>query len=141
MKEFIDNVKILIKTLGYNVLDVNQKPTNNDKLLYCKGNGADAIGFLSANGFTVLKGSVVSDHVVDSLKTNNPGYFDLRAKLEEDKIIVDRKLVKDYGFSSPSAASAIFLGRPSNGNTDWKTSKSSGSKCLKEVVSYSEEKN
>ena len=74
-------------------------------------------------------------------RKNMVGWFNLRAKLEEDKIIVDRKLVKNYEFSSPSAASAIFLGRPSNGNTDWKTSKSSGSKCLKEVISYSEERN
>ena len=30
---------------------------------------------------------------------------------------------KDYEFSSPSAAASIFLGRPSNGNDEWKTKK------------------
>ena len=88
-----------------------------------------------------MKGSVILGYIVDSLKTNNHGYFDLRVKLVDDKVIIDRKLVKDYEFSSHSATSAIFLGRPSNGNTDWKTSKSSGSKYLKEAISQSEEKN
>ncbi|MDD4000677.1 MAG: DUF4357 domain-containing protein [Bacilli bacterium] len=40
-------------------------------------------------------------------------------------------MTKDYEFSSPSDASAITLGRPSNGNIDWKDAKG---KALKEII-------
>ena len=69
MEEFIDNVKILINTLGYKVLVPAPKATDDTVYLYCKGSGASATGFVSIGGFTVLKGSVISDHTVPSLET------------------------------------------------------------------------
>ncbi len=45
----------------------------------------------------------------------------MRNKLESDGSIVDRKFVRNYEFSAPSAASAVILGHTSNGNVDWKT--------------------
>lgn len=120
MEEFIDNIKILLKTLGYDFLEAPEKPESTDTMLYCKGNGASATGFVSTNGFTVLSGSTVSNHTVNSFATNVVSWYKLRIKLEEDGTIVNGILTKDYEFSSPSAASAIMLGRPSNGNTDWK---------------------
>lgn len=121
MEEFIVNVKILINTLGYKVLESAPKATDDTVYLYCKGSGGEAKGFVSANGFTVLKGSMVSEHMVPSFETRSKTYFNLRNKLEASEIIGDRIFKKDYEFSAPSAASAVVLGRPSNGNTDWKT--------------------
>ena len=121
MEEFIVNVKILINTLGYKVLESAPQATDDTVYLYCKGSGGEAKGFISANGFTVLKGSMVSEHMVPSFETRSKTYFNLRNKLEASEIIVDRIFKKDYEFSAPSAASAVVLGRPSNGNTDWKT--------------------
>ena len=121
MNEFIDNIKILIKTLGYAVLDEENKKINNVQLFYCKGNSAKATGYPSNNGFTVIKGSVFSDHTVPSFATNVVSWFNLRNKLELDGTVQDHILQKDYEFSSPSTASAIILGRPSNGNEDWKS--------------------
>ena len=89
--------------------------------LYCKGSGAVAKGFVSSGGFTVLKDSIISDHIVPSLETRGKTYYILRNKLELDGTIVDRKFVKNYEFSAPSAASAVVLGHTSNGNVDWKT--------------------
>ena len=54
MEEFIDNVKILINTLGYKVLVPAPKATDHTVYLYCKGSGASATGFVSIGGFTVL---------------------------------------------------------------------------------------
>ena len=54
MEEFIDNVKILINTLGYKVLVPAPKATDDTVYLYCKGSGASATGFVSIGGFTVL---------------------------------------------------------------------------------------
>lgn len=131
MEEFIDNIKILLKTLGYDFLEAPEKPESSSVLLYCKGNGASATGFVSSNGFTVLAGSVVSNHIVPSFETNVVSWFKLRKRLESDGTIVNNTLTKDYEFSSPSAASAITLGRPSNGNIDWKDAKG---KALKEII-------
>lgn len=120
MEEFIDNVKILINTLGYKVLV--PVPQANDKTvyLYCKGSGALAKGFVSTGGFTVLQDSLISDHTVPSLETKGT-YYKLRNALIKDGVIVDRRFVRDYEFNAPSAASAVVLGHPSSGNADWKT--------------------
>lgn len=36
--------------------------TTTTRYLFCKGSGADRKGFENQGGFTVLKGSVISDH-------------------------------------------------------------------------------
>jgi len=121
MEEFIDNVKILINTLGYKVLVPIPKANDETIYLYCKGSGASAKGFVSAGGFTVLEGSTVSDHTVPSLETKGKSYYNLRNALIKDGTISDRVFTRDYEFKAPSAASAVILGHTSNGNVDWKT--------------------
>lgn len=69
MEEFIDNVKILLNALGYKVLVPAPAAADDTTYLYCKGAGASAKGFVSAGGFTVLSGSVISDHIVPSMET------------------------------------------------------------------------
>ena len=130
MEEFIDNVKIIINTLGYKVLVPAPQITDTTEYLYCKGAGASAKGFLSTGGLTVLKDSKVSETTVPSLETNGKSYFNLRKKLEENKIIENSVFTQDYEFNAPSAASAVILGRTSNGNVDWKTKEG---KKLKEI--------
>ena len=120
MEEFIDNVKILINTLGYKVLVPVPQATNDTVYLYCKGNSASAKGFVSPGGFTVLEGSTISDHTVPSLETKGKSYYRLRNALIKEGIIVDRIFIRDYEFNAPSAASAVILGHTSNGNVDWK---------------------
>ena len=122
MEEFIDNVKILINTLGYKVLVPVPKATDETIYLFCKGSGASAKGFVSAGGFTVLEGSTVSDHIVPSLETRGKTYYNLRNALVNEGIIADRAFTRNYEFNAPSAASAVVLGHTSNGNVDWKTS-------------------
>ena len=121
MEEFIDNVKILINTLGYKVLVPVPKAADDTVYLYCKGTEASAKGFVSTGGFTVLSGSKISDHTVPSLETQGKGYYNLRNTLIKDEVIKDGVFQKDYEFSAPSAASAVILGHTSNGNVDWKT--------------------
>ena len=130
MEEFIGNVRILINTLGYKVLVPVPQAGDDTEYLYCKGSGASAKGFVSAGGFTVLKGSTVSDHVVPSLETRGKTYFNLRNALVKEGIIAERVFTRDYEFNAPSAASAVVLGHTSNGNVDWKTA---DGKKLKEI--------
>ena len=81
MEEFIDNVKIIINTLGYKVLEPVPHADEKTVYLYCKGSGANAKGFVSSGGFTVLKGSKVSDHMVSSFELRGRSYFNLKNKL------------------------------------------------------------
>lgn len=120
MEEFIDNVKILINTLGYKVLEPAPQAGEDTVYLYCKGSGANAKGFVSSGGFTVLKGSFISDHVVPSFETRGKSYFKLRNALIKDGVISEGEFTIDYEFNAPSAASAVILGHTSNGNVDWK---------------------
>ena len=69
----------------------------------------------------MLKGVRVSSGVVKSFIDHGGSYYSLRCKLGADGIISDGEFQSDYEFSAPSAASAVALGRTSNGNADWKT--------------------
>ena len=121
MEEFIDNVKILINTLGYKVLVPVPKASDNTIYLYCKGASAYAKGFVSPGGFTVMAGSKISDHTVPSLETKGKSYYKLRNILINEGVVVDRLFTRDYEFNAPSAASAVILGHTSNGRVDWKS--------------------
>ena len=122
MEEFIDNISILISTLGYKVLQPAPDNQDNNDYLYCTGNGYQAIGFQSANGFTVLKDSTVSLVVNDTLEKYNRSYYNLRHKLEQDGVIAEGKFSVNYEFNSPSAASTVIKGYNTNGNKEWKNS-------------------
>lgn len=121
MEEFIDNVKVLINTLGYKALVPVPNANDETNYLYCKGSGASAKGFVSAGGFTVLKGSSISEHTAPSLETRGKWYYRLRNALIKDGTICDRVFTRDYEFKAPSAASAVILGQSSNGKVEWKT--------------------
>ena len=118
MEEFIENVKVLMSALGYKVLVPVPQASDNTIYLYCKGSGANAQGFLSNGGFTVLKGSVISEHTTPSIPKWTAN---LRNTMMQESIISDGVFMRDYEFSSPSAASSVVLGRSSNGTTEWKT--------------------
>lgn len=121
MEEFIDNIRLLMNTLGYRVLVATPKAEKDTQYLYCKRNGAEGKGFVSAGGFTVLKGSKISDHIIPSFETRAKSYYNLRKKLEENRTIIDGVVVVDYEFSAPSAAAAVLCGGSANGNIEWKT--------------------
>ena len=119
LETFICNIRVLISTLGYRILETPPKANRNTIQLYCQGRGGRAQGFLSRRGFTVLKGSRVSNSTTSSFEKY--GYFKLRQKLETDGIIIDNEFQKDYEFASPSAASSVVKGNTTNGNIEWKT--------------------
>lgn len=122
MEEFVDNVKVLLSALGYQALTPMPKADDDTIYLLCKSTkGANAKGFASENGFTVLEGSTISEDVVPSFVEHGSGYHQLRCDLQEAGVIDNGVFVQDYEFKAPSAASAVVLGRTSNGNNDWKT--------------------
>ncbi len=120
MEEFIDNIKVLINALGYKVLEEAPENKDSTEYLYCSGKDCNGTGFVSANGFTVLKGAKVSEIVAATLEQYNKGYYKLRQKLENERIIEDRVFTMNYEFNAPSAASTVIKGYNTNGNKEWK---------------------
>ena len=64
----------------------------------------------------VLQGSKISNDVTEGMPQ---GYLDLRNELIADGTIVNGIFIKDYIFSSSSAAAAVVLGRSANGRKEW----------------------
>lgn len=120
MEEFLSTIETLMGVLGYKVLTPMPQANNATEYLYCSGNGARAKGFLSSGGFTVLKDSIISNHVTNSFRKQS-SYYTLREQLITQGVIKEDKFLEEYEFSAPSAASGVVLGRTSNGNKDWKT--------------------
>lgn len=103
-----------------NFFDENRSSQDDVKeiLLYCSQGTANAIGCISDHGFTVMKGSCVTDRIWGSMPKCGR---DLRKRLEKSRIIVEGVFQTNFTFSSSSVAAAVVLGRASNGNIEWKT--------------------
>ena len=140
-EKYLDYVKLLLSSVGYPILQELQKPQepvhkadeeiepepiSDDSLFTCGGkkNGAKAKGYWSNEGFVVYKGSTANAQVLNTFPHSAKK---LTEKLLSENILKkhnNKKLyifVKNYIFPTPSSASNIILGRPSNGWAEWKT--------------------
>lgn len=127
MEEFLNNVRLLINTLGYNIFEEIRQKTKDGideelNTFYIEAaRGAKAKGQMTNEGFAVLKDSEIATSITNSFPKN---WIKLREELINQKVIesVGEKLVfkDDYLFSSPSSAAAIVMGRSANGLTEWK---------------------
>ena len=120
MEEFIDNVKLLVGALGYKVLTPMPKADEKTVYLYLKGKEASAKGFVSPGGFTVLKGSTVSEKIAPKFAIHSKTYYRLRNALIDDGTIKDGAFTRDYEFTCPTAAAIVILGH-AGAFTGWKT--------------------
>ncbi|RWB23517.1 MAG: GIY-YIG nuclease family protein [Mesorhizobium sp.] len=89
--------------------------------------GVDATAFLSGGEYLVLRDSSARAKAVDSLAKHLIGYNALRNSLIGDGSLVPHPnrsdilvFSRDVAFRSPSAASAVILGRSDNGRYSWK---------------------
>lgn len=124
MEEFIENIKMLVNTLGHKVFDEKRefKPKQKQELFSIKApRGADGQGEPTSDGFVVFKGSKAAGTTVASMTQN---FINLRLKLINEGVLVNKgeycEFPDDYIFSSPSTAASIVLGRNANGLTEWK---------------------
>lgn len=136
MEEFIENIKMLVNTLGHKVFDEKREYKTKQKgnTFFIKAaRGADAQGEPSSDGFVVLKGSKAAATIVNSM---TPSFITLRQRLIDQGVIIDKgeyfEFPEDYIFSSPSTAAVIVMGRNANGLTEWKQK---DGKTLKEFES------
>ncbi len=133
MEEFIDNIKMLVNTLGHKVFDEKRefKPKQKQETFFIKSTrGADGQGEPTSDGFVVFKNSKAAATIVNSMTSN---FITYRKKLIDEGVLVDKgeyfEFVDDYIFSSPSTAAVMVMGRNANGLTEWKNKEG---KTLKE---------
>ena len=118
MEEFIDNVKIVINALGYNVLEPKAQPEADDteNMLFMNYGSAKAKGKRTSDGFVVLTGSIINAMTTkacpDSAIKNRTKY--------EKSIDENCTLTDDLLFSSPSGAASFVGGSALSGNELWK---------------------
>lgn len=126
MEEFIENIKILVNTLGHKVFEekreIKTPKQQAQETFYIKAaRGADAEGEPTSDGFVVFKGSKVASSTVPSITEN---FKRLRDQLIDNGVIQQDNggliISEDYVFSSPSTAAVIVMGRNANGLTEWK---------------------
>lgn len=131
MEEFVDNVKILINTLGYKVLEPLLQSNSNivveEELCITTGN-VSATGIITAEGFVVFKGTVVNQKT--SVNSLSPGMINLRDRLFADGKVENLVTTEDILFSSSSAAADFVLGYSVSGPRTWKTK---DGRMLKEI--------
>ena len=90
MEEFIENIKMLVNTLGHKVFDEKREikiKQITDRFYIKSARGADAIGELTSDGFVVYKGSRVTNSITVSMNSN---IIDFRNKLIVNKILIDK---------------------------------------------------
>lgn len=124
MEEFIENIKMLVNTLGHKVFDEKREIKKKqiiDRFYIKSARGADATGELTSDGFVVYKGSRATNSITASMGFN---LINFRKKLIDSGIFTDKidflEFSEDYIFSSPSTAAAIVMGRNANGLLEWK---------------------
>ncbi|MDE6027816.1 MAG: GIY-YIG nuclease family protein, partial [Muribaculaceae bacterium] len=111
MDEFFEYIKFLTSFIGIMIFEtatINQHP-----LFHFKRRGADAVGVYDGNGFTVLRGSILSKDFVSSCNTIEKREMIIKnySQTNENGQPV---LTSDVSFTSPSTASSICGGCSSN---------------------------
>lgn len=124
MEEYLDNVKMLVNTLGHKVFEekrVIQKNPEKNIFHINAARGAKGQAQPTVDGFVVLKGSQVARSEVPSI---SPSFVVLRQKLLDEGVLGNQNdeiiFMEDYIFGSPSTAASVLMGRNANGLTEWK---------------------
>ncbi|HEY1171941.1 MAG TPA: GIY-YIG nuclease family protein [Verrucomicrobiae bacterium] len=125
MDVFLDNILGMLPVLGIVAFEQSQQSSSADViLLTCSKKGISASGYETPQGFVVKIGSKASIDDSPSLMENFSYVCDLRVELVKNGVLAreGNSLVfsQNYTFNSPSLASSIVLGRPSNGRIEWK---------------------
>lgn len=88
MEEFLDDIKVVINTLGYKVLEPLvqhgiSSTSDDENLLYILTGAAKATGKTTTEGFVLFQGAVINEKVHE--KSVNVGIVKLRKKRTREK--------------------------------------------------------
>lgn len=124
MEVFFRDIQLLTRFYGCGIFDAPVAKPHPEHLFYVHATDrpAEGIGYYDecSKQFVLVKGSVIASEVVSSFKATvaRQKIIKEHCKTDKGRIILQHNVPMD----SPSGASGIILGRPSNGWDDWKDS-------------------
>lgn len=124
MEVFFRDIQLLTRFYGCGIFDAPVAKPHPEHLFYVHATDrpAEGIGYYDecSKQFVLVKGSVIASEVVSSFKATaaRQKFIKEHCKTDKGRIILQHNVPMD----SPSGASGIILGRPSNGWDDWKDS-------------------
>lgn len=137
MEELIEDVQILLNTLGYKVLEplVEEArtadpvaPQPETGMLSITSGNVNATGKVTAEGFVVLEGAAINEKI--SERSLSAGAIKQRADLLKLGKVKNWVTTENILFSSSSAAAVFVLGYSVSGPRAWKAA---DGRCLKEI--------
>ena len=132
---YLADMLLCLPVVGVYFFEKPQEPTGKMPDLFLNVKGGRARAYEGANEFIVRAGSQAAKEEVAALR---PSLSNLRKTLLDQNILKERstayQLGQDYGFSSPSIAAAVFLGRPANGRLEWKDAEGRSLKEIQEAI-------
>lgn len=125
MEEFLENIQLLINTMGYKVFTElkDEIEVSKSNIYHLKSaRGAEAKGQPTQEGFVVFKNSIMTAETVPSMPSWVKGIRELLISEETVKPTDDGNylFITNYLFNSPSASAAVIMGRSANGLKEWK---------------------
>jgi hypothetical protein len=140
LQVFLANLLGILPVLGITAFEQAQAPVATEKelpLLRCEGKGITATGHDAPQGFIVRKGSFASKEFTKGVVEHFPYVVQFRDDMLKNGVLQPAgdklQFTQDHTFSSPSMASTVVLGRPSNGRTEWKDGQGRTLKSLQEA--------
>lgn len=124
MEVFFRDIQLLTRFYGCGIFDAPVAKPHSEHLFYVHATDrpAEGIGYYDecSKQFVLVKGSVIASEVVSSFKATaaRQKFIKEHCKTDKGRIVLQHNVPMD----SPSGASGIILGRPSNGWDDWKDS-------------------
>lgn len=122
MEVFFRDIQLLTRFYGCSIFDTPVAKPQPEHLFYVHATDrpAEGVGFYDENAkqFVLVKGSVIANEVVTSFRpiAAREKFIKEHCKIDKGQIVLQH----DVPMDSPSGASGIILGRPSNGWDDWK---------------------
>lgn len=122
--EYIEDLKILLSSLGFQVLQEKISEEDKDEKYFWKTKWFHSYGYMTEEGFLMLKWSEWPREITQSVIKNNWYAYRNRPILEEKWIIeiLENKIIfkKDYLFTSPTASAEFVSWWNVNGWDFWK---------------------
>lgn len=122
---YIQAIRVFLAILGQPVMEPYGKPKDkvtSEDVFFCKSANYEATAEYAPAGMVVRKGSKARKEMVKSLVPTSAGKKRL-SLIEDKRMLLDGDFYvfqEDVAFSSPSGASDVVTGSPSNGWTVWR---------------------
>lgn len=123
MEEFLDNMKIILGTLGCEALEpldikLDNDSSDNDRHFYVSVGNVTAEGEVTSDGFVVFKGATINEKT--NIKSLGRSASEKRNAMIASEKVENLTTTENMLFTSPSAAADFLMGYSVSGPATWK---------------------